>query len=130
MPSSSATDSAPAAAGNMPVATTASHPRAASTITSNWAAITSAARSGMDDAAGAALVSARANRPIGTSGTPKPASNSAKSGGAHTSTSAPRARNSSASASIGSTSPRDPYVDNKTRIPRLPRLATGSDSEA
>jgi len=55
--------------------------------------------------------------PAGTSGTPTPASRSANfsSGGAHTRTSAPSARNRTASPSSGSTSPRDPIVDNNTR---------------
>jgi hypothetical protein len=35
---------------------------------------------------------------------------------AHTRTSAPSARDCTASPTIGSTSPRDPYVDNNTRI--------------
>ena len=54
--------------------------------------------------------------PIGTGGTPTRASSSAKSGGAHTRTSAPSARDCTASPTIGSTSPRHPYVDNNTRI--------------
>ncbi|GAA3575357.1 hypothetical protein GCM10022235_51230 [Kribbella ginsengisoli] len=70
----------------------------------------------MDEAAGFDLVSPCADRQIGTKGRPKPARNSSKSGGAATRTSAPLACNCSASATIGSTSPRDPYVDNKTRI--------------
>ncbi|GAA2868668.1 hypothetical protein GCM10010517_28520 [Streptosporangium fragile] len=46
------------------------------------------------------------------------------SGGAHTRTSAPGARNRTASATTGPTSPRDPYVDNNTRIshPRFRRF--------
>ena len=122
MPSFSATDSAPAAAGIMPVATIASHPSAAAGTASNWPAINSAARRGRADADGAAVVSARADGPTGTSGTPTPASRSAKSssGGAHTRTSAPSSRNCTASPTSGSTSPRDPYVDNNTRTSRLP----------
>ncbi|MFG3697273.1 hypothetical protein ACGF5C_05030 [Micromonospora sp. NPDC047620] len=59
MPSFSATDRAPAAAGIRPVATNASHPSAASVTASNWRAINSAARRGRDDGGGAPLVSAR-----------------------------------------------------------------------
>jgi hypothetical protein len=60
--------------------------------------------------------------PVATSGTPTRASGSAKSGGAHTHASAPSARNRTASPTIGPTSPRDPYVDDDTRIslPRFP----------
>jgi hypothetical protein len=43
MPSFSATDGAPAAAGTTPVATNASHPSAAAVPASNWLAINSAA---------------------------------------------------------------------------------------
>src|SRR5262249_49009529 len=39
---------------------------------------------------------------------------------AHTTTSAPSSRSCTANPSSGSTSPRDPYVDNNTRISRLP----------
>jgi hypothetical protein len=89
-------------------------------IASNWPAISSAARRGRspDDGGVAAVVSSRADRPTGTSGTPTPASRAANSssGGAHTSTSAPCSRNRTASATIGSTSPRDPYVDSNARI--------------
>jgi hypothetical protein len=53
--------------------------------------------------------------PIGTSGTPTLPSSSEQSGGAHTGTSAPRVGNFTASPTVGSTSPRDPYVDNPTR---------------
>jgi len=61
--------------------------------------------------------------PAGTSGTPTPANRRNRrvlwmnfsSGGAHTRTSAPSARNRTASPSSGSTSPRDPIVDNNTR---------------
>ena len=62
----------------------------------------------------------RTEWPAGTSGTPTRASRSAKSGGAHTRTSAPSARSAPASPTIGSTSPRDPYVDNNTRTCRPP----------
>src|SRR4051812_37719201 len=114
MPSFSATDRAPAAAGITPVATNASHPSAAAVTASNWLAINSAARRGRDDGGGAAVVSALADWPTGTIGTPTPANRCAKSssGGAHTTTSAPSARNRTASPTSGSTSPRDPYVDN------------------
>lgn len=110
MPSFSATDRAPAAAGITPVATNASQPSAAAVSASNWLAINSAARSGRDDGGGAPSVSVRADGPIGTSGTPTPASRCAKSssGGAHTRTSAPRIRNCAARPTSGSTSPRDP----------------------
>src|SRR5207244_930720 len=69
---------------------------------------------------------------IGTSGTPTRASSSARSGGAHTRTSAPRVRNCTASPAIGLRSPRDPYVDN-TRISQLPFppvLASAGDAAA
>ena len=77
----------------------------------------------------------RTGWPTGTSGTPTPASRSANSssGGAHTRTCAPSARNRTASPTIGSTSPREPYVDNNTRISRLPFpqvLASASDCAA
>jgi hypothetical protein len=48
------------------------------------------------------------------------ASRSAQSGGAHTRTSAPSARNRTASPTSGSTPPRESYVDNDTRTSRLP----------
>jgi hypothetical protein len=54
--------------------------------------------------------------PVGTSGTPTPGNSSTKSGDEHTRTSAPSARECTASLTIGSTSPRDPYIDNNTRI--------------
>lgn len=122
MPSISATDSAPAAAGIIPVATSTSHPSAAAVTASNCPAITSAARCGRPDAGGASFVHARADRLTGTSGTPTPPKRCAKSssGGAHTRTSAPSSRNPTASPTSGSTSPRDPYVDNNTRISRHP----------
>jgi hypothetical protein len=43
-------------------------------------------------------------------------SGGAQSGSAHTRTCVPRARNRTASPTIGSTPPRDLYVDNNTRI--------------
>ena len=60
----------------------------------------------------------RQGRSNGTIGTPASASSCANSssGGAHTRTCAPSARSCTASATIGSTSPRDPYVVNTTRI--------------
>jgi hypothetical protein len=60
------------------------HSGAAAT-TSNCVAISSEAYRGSEDGGGAAGVSSRADRPTGTSGTPIPASRSAKSssGGAH-----------------------------------------------
>jgi hypothetical protein len=42
------------------------------------------------------------------------------SGGVHTRTSESSARNRTASPTIGSTSPRDLYVDNNTRISLIP----------
>ncbi|GLZ37092.1 hypothetical protein Acsp05_07170 [Actinokineospora sp. NBRC 105648] len=91
----------------------------------NCRAINSAARWGNDDGAGAALVRALADWPTGTIGTPTSANRPEKSGGAHTRTSTPRARNRTASPTTGSTSPRDPYVDNTTRTSELP-CSTGS----
>ena len=66
--------------------------------------------------------------PTGVSGTPARASSSAKtsSGGAHTRTSAPSSRNCTASATTGSTSPRDPYVDNTTRTAQTPKMSINS----
>ena len=137
MPSFSATNRAPAAAGITPVATSASHPSAVAVTASNWLAINSAACRGRfaDDGGGAPVVSARADWPKGTIGTPMPASRCAKSssGGAHTRTSAPSTRNRAASPTSGSTSPRDPYVDNNTRTSRFPFpqvLASAGDSAA
>src|SRR5256886_5780699 len=122
MPSFSATDRALAATGNRPVATSASHPSAAAGSLSNCSAISSAASRGTSaaDAGVAPCISARTGGPIGTSGTPTSANRSAQSGGAHTSASAPSSRNPTASPASGSTSPRPPYVDNSTRISRLP----------
>ncbi|GAA1176470.1 hypothetical protein GCM10009654_37070 [Streptomyces hebeiensis] len=73
-------------------------------------------------------MSERADSPTGTSGTPTPASDSAhsSSGGAHTRTSAPSRRNRAASATSGSTSPREPYVDNNTRIGTPVSLDSGT----
>ena len=51
--------------------------------------------------------SERTGSPTGTSGTPTSASRSAQSGGAHTSASAPSAPNRTASATSGSTPPRE-----------------------
>ena len=131
MPSFSATDCAPAPAGIKPVATTASHPSAAA-ATASYVAATKAAARWDRPAAGSGTVPVtapftvgRTGRPIGTSGTPTPSSSSAKSGGAHTCTSAPSARNCTASPTIGSTSPRDPYVINNTRISRLAFPSSG-----
>jgi hypothetical protein len=54
--------------------------------------------------------------PVGSRGTPTRASSSAQSGDVHIRTSAPSARECTASLTIGSTPPRDPYIDNNTRI--------------
>ncbi len=110
MPSSSATDSAPAAAGIIPVATSTSHPSAAEATASNCPAITSAARRGRASAGGAAFVHTRADSLTPTTGTPTSPNRRAKSssGGAHTRTSAPASRSRTASPTSGSTSPRDP----------------------
>ena len=64
----------------------------------------------------------RHGRPNGTIGTPAAASSAtnSSSGGAQTRTCAPSARSCTATATIGSTSPRDPYVDNNTRTSWLP----------
>ncbi len=86
-------------------ATSASHPSAAAATLSNCAATNSTARRGK----------------------------SAADGGAHTRTSARSARNRTASPTIGSTSPRDPVVDNNTRMSQLPFpqvLASAGDSAA
>jgi hypothetical protein len=58
----------------------------------------------------------RTGWPTGTSGTPTPASSSAKYGSAHTGISAPSARNPTANPTIGSTSPCASYGDNDTGI--------------
>jgi hypothetical protein len=62
----------------------------------------------------------RTDLPAAIIGTPILATCSAKSGGAHILTSTPCARNWTANANIGSTSPRDPHVDNNTRILATP----------
>ena len=113
---------APAAAGIKPVATSASHPPAAAASVPNCAAINSAARRGTSAADGgvAPCTSGRTGGPTGTSGTPTPASRSAQSGGAHTRTSAPGARNRTASPTSGSTPPCESYVESNIRIPRPP----------
>ena len=102
---------------DMPVASSRSQPSAAAATVSYCAAMNSATRrvrsSGVDGRS-----HDRHGWTNGTSGTPTPASSSlnSSSGGAHTRTSASSARSCTASATIGSTSPRDPYVDNNTRI--------------
>ena len=103
-----------------PVATSASHPSAAAASVPNCAATNSATRRD-ESAADDGRTMERIGRPSGTSGTSARPSSSPNSlsGGAHTRTSAPRARNRTASPAIGSTSPRDPYVDNSTRTSRL-----------
>src|SRR5215218_2957034 len=103
-------------------AASASHPSATAATVSNCAATNSAARRGRSAADGgvAPVPSGRTGWPTGTSGAPTRASSSAKSGGAHTRISAPSARNRTASPTIGSTSPRDSFVDNNTRISLLP----------
>src|SRR5207249_4771186 len=60
--------------------------------------------------------------PSGTRGTPARASSAANSssGGAHTRACAPSSRSRTASPASGSTSPRDPHVDNNTRISGSP----------
>ena len=116
MPSFSVSDRAANCCGL--VATSASHPLAAAAIVSNCAAINAAARRGRSAAGGVALVTiGRTGWPVATSGTPTPASRAANSssGGAHTRTCAPSARNRTASPTSGSTSPREPVVDNNTR---------------
>lgn len=111
-------------AGIRPVATTASQPSAAAATASYVAASNAAVRWARPSAAvGAvpvttALTTGRKGRPIGASGRPTVSSSSAKSGGAHTRTSAPSACRPTASPTIGSTSPRDPYAINNTRIER------------
>src|SRR5215217_5152359 len=109
-------------AGITPVATSASHPSATAATVSNCAATNSVARRGRSaaDAGVASYTIGRTGWPTGCSGTPTRASSSAKSGGAHTRISAPSAPNRTASPTIGSTSPCDPYVDNNTHISLLP----------
>src|SRR6266700_8205013 len=135
MPSFSATDCASPAAGIKPVTTSASHPSAAAASVSNCAANISAASRGTSAADGGVgpCTSGRTGGPTGTSGTPTSASRSAQSGGAHTRTSAPSARNRTASPTSGSTPPRESYVDKSTRISLLPFpqvLASASDYAA
>ncbi len=114
MPRPSATDRA--ATCISPVATSTSHPSAASDSLSNCSATSSSLRrpSSSADSGVAPCMSGRTGPPTGISTTPAPASRCAYSvsGGAHTVTRAPRLRNSTASATTGSTSPRDPYVVN------------------
>ena len=102
---------------DMPVARSTSHPWAATATVSYWAAMNSATRRVRSSAADG-RTHERHGWPNGTSGTPTPVSSSANSssGGAQTRGSAPSARNCTASPTSGSTSPRDPYVDNNTRI--------------
>jgi hypothetical protein len=71
-------------------------------------------------AASPPCTSGRRGGPAATSGTPTSATLAAHSGGAHTRTSEPRARNRTASPNSGSTPPRESYVNNNTRISRLP----------
>src|SRR6516162_7503354 len=64
--------------------------------------------------------------PIGATGKLKPSIQPLKSGGTHSRTSCPRSRSSSASATRGRTSPRDPIVERKMRMGRTyPFLARG-----
>src|SRR6476660_7585111 len=91
MPNFSAIDRTPA--GIKPVATTASHPCAAAATVPNCIATRLAA----------------------VFGTSTLAARSAKSGGAHTRTSTPSCLSASANPINGSTSPREPHDDNKTR---------------
>ncbi len=117
MPSFSATDRALAAGGSRPVVTSASHPSAAAASASSCADVDSAAIRGTSAADGlvAPCSNGRTGGPTGTTSTPTSASRSVRSGGAHTTVSAPSARGATASATSGSTSPRPPYVDNTTR---------------
>ena len=98
------------------VARSTSHPSAAAATVSYCAAMNSATRRVRSSAVDGRCHE-RHGRPNGTIGTPAPASSSANSssGGAHTRTSALSARSSTARPTIGSTSPRDPYVDSSTR---------------
>jgi hypothetical protein len=123
MPRFSPTACAPAAAVVRPAATSTSHPSAAEATASACPAITPAARSAADGGifpVNTWRTISRTDWPAGTSGTPTRASRSEKSGGAHTRTSTPSARSAPANPTIGSTSPRDPYVDNNTRTCRPP----------
>jgi hypothetical protein len=105
-------------AGIRPDATTASHPSAALATVSNCMATSPAAVCGAS--AGVSGLSpcsmSRSDFPIGISGTPARSESSAKSGGAHTRGWTPRSLSRTASAMIGSTSPREPQVDNNTRF--------------
>ena len=109
-------------AGIKPDATTASHPSAAGATVSNCIATKLAAVFGAS--AGVSGFSpcsmSRSDLPIGISGTPARSASSAKSGGAQTRTSTPSPRNATANPIIGSTSPREPHVDNNTRIRTTP----------
>jgi hypothetical protein len=98
-----------------------SQPSAAAGIVANWVAtvpsIISRRCSGVAGAAvGLGFPVQRSSGPTGVNGIPMPSIQSPKSGGAHIRTSCPTARNCSASATTGWTSPRDPIVDNSTRI--------------
>ncbi len=111
MPSFSAADFTPATAGTRPVATSTSHPSAA-TLTLSWnAATNSAARRGTPPGDGGVLpvTSSRTDCPVGTMSTPNTASRFANSssGGAHTRTSAPNSCSRTASPTSGSTPPRE-----------------------
>ena len=125
-------------AGIKPVATSASHPSAAAASASNCAATNSAARRGSPARRRRPRARAPARAPTGRAAPAARrhrASSSANSssGGAHTRTSAPSSRNCTASPTSGSTSPRDPYVDNNTRIRDSPFpqvLASAGDSAA
>ena len=118
MPSFSATDRAPA--GIRPVATSTSQPSAAAGSVSNRAATSSAASRNASSADGAfsLVVTDRVEGPSGMSVTPTRARSAvnSSSGGAHTRTSAPSSRSRSARAASGSMSPREPQVDNRTRM--------------
>jgi hypothetical protein len=122
MPSFSATERAPV--GIRPLASSTSHPSAAGSSVSYRAATSSGASRNAVAADGgfAPVTTERTDGPSGTSGTPARASSStnSSSGGAATRTSAPSSSRRDASPATGSTSPRDPHVVNKTRIPRLP----------
>lgn len=122
IPSFSATERAPA--GINPVATSTSHPSAAAVSVSNRAATSSGASRNASAAFGGLVpvTTERTVGPSGTSGTPARSSSAtnSSSGGAHTRTSAPSSRSRTASPASGSTSPRDPHVDNSTRMVESP----------
>ncbi len=124
MPSFSATERAPA--GIRPVARSTSLPSAAAVSVSNRAATSSGAsrNAACADGGRSPVTTERTVGPSGTSSTPTPASSAANSssGGAHTRASAPSSRSRTASPASGSTSPRDPHVDNTTRISQTPRF--------